>query len=84
MGLLFAFLILILWIAHLVYCLAFLTVDFFSPYPYIHMIVQAYLYTGLFITGHDAMHGTVSRNKGLNRAIGFLCARTPYSDVTFL
>lgn len=33
-----------------------------------------HLFTGLFITAHDAMHGTVTPNKKLNRLIGYLCA----------
>jgi beta-carotene ketolase (CrtW type) len=32
-----------------------------------------HLYTGLFITAHDAMHGTVSANRRLNNAIGQVC-----------
>jgi beta-carotene/zeaxanthin 4-ketolase len=36
----------------------------FSPtHGCICILLQGYLYTGLFITGHDAMHGTVARNK---------------------
>jgi beta-carotene/zeaxanthin 4-ketolase len=32
---------------------------------------QAFIYTGLFITAHDAMHGAIApRNPALNRAIG--------------
>jgi beta-carotene ketolase (CrtW type) len=31
-----------------------------------------HLYTGLFITAHDAMHGTVSPNRGLNNFVGYL------------
>ena len=32
-----------------------------------------HLYTGLFITAHDAMHGTVSSNSKINNYIGYLC-----------
>lgn len=32
-----------------------------------------HLYTGLFITAHDAMHGTVSANRFLNNWIGYTC-----------
>jgi len=39
---------------------------------YAHMFIQAYLYTGLFITGHDAMHGLVSKNKVVNKIIGYV------------
>jgi beta-carotene ketolase (CrtW type) len=45
--------------------------DNFLIYPMI--LVQMHLYTGLFITAHDAMHGTVSHNKTLNNFIGQLC-----------
>ncbi len=34
--------------------------------------VRTYLTTGLFITAHDAMHGTVSRTKRINDFIGAL------------
>lgn len=33
----------------------------------------AFMYTGLFITGHDAMHGTVTRNPMINDMIGHVC-----------
>jgi beta-carotene ketolase (CrtW type) len=32
-----------------------------------------HLYTGLFITAHDAMHSTISPNRGINNLIGYLC-----------
>jgi beta-carotene/zeaxanthin 4-ketolase len=38
------------------------------------VIWQTHLYTGLFITAHDAMHGTVSPNKKINDAIGLVAA----------
>ncbi len=37
-----------------------------------HLLFQTYLYTGLFITGHDAMHQSVSRIKWLNDSVGYL------------
>jgi beta-carotene/zeaxanthin 4-ketolase len=58
-------------------CLWFLLhlqVNFHSPLPYLFMLVQTHLYTGLFITAHDAMHGVVSRNRKLNKTIGTLAA----------
>jgi len=39
---------------------------------YVHILIQTWLFTGLFITGHDAMHGTVSRVKWLNNGLGFV------------
>jgi beta-carotene ketolase (CrtW type) len=43
-----------------------------NPFVYVAILVQMHLYTGLFITAHDAMHGTVSSNKPLNNAVGYL------------
>lgn len=34
---------------------------------------QTWLYTGLFITAHDAMHGSIHPSPQLNRAIGQFC-----------
>lgn len=34
---------------------------------------QTWIYTGLFITAHDAMHGSIHRSRSLNRAIGQVC-----------
>jgi beta-carotene/zeaxanthin 4-ketolase len=34
---------------------------------------QTWLYTGLFITAHDAMHGSIHPSLQLNRSIGQLC-----------
>jgi beta-carotene ketolase (CrtW type) len=39
------------------------------------MAIQTYLYTGLFITAHDAMHGLVSPNKVVNKSIGRLATQ---------
>ena len=44
-----------------------------NPLIFVFILVQMHLYTGLFITAHDAMHGTVSANKGVNNAIGYMC-----------
>ena len=32
-----------------------------------------FMYTGLFITGHDAMHGNITRNSLINDTIGHMC-----------
>ena len=44
-----------------------------DPLIYILILVQMHLYTGLFITAHDAMHGTVSSSSKVNFFIGQLC-----------
>jgi len=69
MGILIALLILSLWFAHLVYLLVFVEVSF-APIMLIHIAIQTYLYTGLFITAHDAMHGLVSSNRTINTIVG--------------
>lgn len=75
MGLLIASTIILLWTAHLVYLLVFVQVSFASPWLVVHIAVQTYLYTGLFITAHDAMHGLVSPNRKVNNAIGHIATR---------
>lgn len=47
--------------------------SFSNPFLYLLILVQMHLYTGLFITAHDAMHGTVSSNRRLNDLIGQVC-----------
>lgn len=36
-------------------------------------LLQIVLGTGLFITAHDAIHGTVSRHRWVNTAVGWIC-----------
>ncbi len=70
MGIFAAIVIIALWASHLYYSLAFVEVNFTSPFFYLNILIQGYLFTGLFITAHDSMHGTVSGNKGINDFIG--------------
>ncbi|QDG51224.1 beta-carotene ketolase [Persicimonas caeni] len=61
-------------------CLAaLLTVDVIAISPWLvvpAIAVQTFLYTGLFITAHDAMHGTVAPdNRKLNDLIGTVVVR---------
>lgn len=84
MGIIIATSIILLWGGHLYYSLLFLNVDFSSPWLYLHILIQAYLYTGLFITAHDAMHGVVAPGrKRVNYMVGsfasFLFAGINYS-----
>ncbi len=72
MGVIIAISIIFFWAGHLFYMLNFVAVDFSSPLFYLHIIIQTYLFTGLFITSHDSMHRTVSGKKWLNNWIGFL------------
>jgi beta-carotene ketolase (CrtW type) len=85
MGFLIAILIVGLWLAHLVYLLVFVDVSFSSPMMLVHIAIQTYLYTGLFITAHDSMHRLVSSNRILNNGIGrlstWLFAALSYSQL---
>lgn len=50
-------------------------ISFSNPLILVFILIQTHLYTGLFITAHDAIHGVVlPGNKPLNYAIGFFCA----------
>lgn len=73
-GLFFAISIISLWGISLAYLLNY-PIDFYNPLVYVFVLLQMQLYTGVFITAHDAIHGVVAPySKKLNYAIGFLCA----------
>ncbi len=69
-GILIALFILGAWLSSTILLMQWY-VSFTNPLLYVFMLLQMHLYTGLFITAHDAMHGTVSSNKTLNNAIGY-------------
>lgn len=72
-GVWIAVLIILLWTASLI-GLLLVRIDWTNPLIYLGILVQMHLYTGLFITAHDAMHGLVSPTKKVNHAIGWLCS----------
>jgi beta-carotene ketolase (CrtW type) len=72
MGVFIAIVVLILWLGHLLYALFFVEPNLLSPVFYLHILIQTFFYTGLFITAHDSMHGSVSKNRKLNNFIGNL------------
>lgn len=72
MGILIAIIVLLCWAAHLLYSLLLVPVALSSGWMYVHVLLQAYLYTGLFITGHDAMHGLVSKRLHVNTIVGWI------------
>ena len=82
MGILIAISIIVVWLGHLLYALFFVEPDFSNPFLYLHVLIQAYLYTGLFITGHDAMHGLVAKNRKLNNFFGHV-ATTLFAFLSF-
>lgn len=72
MGTIIATSIILIWFGHLLYVLNSQIIDPTSFSMWLHILFQAWISTGLFITAHDAMHGTVARNKMLNTAFGFI------------
>ncbi|WP_347156470.1 fatty acid desaturase [Pontibacter chitinilyticus] len=74
-GIFIAAVILVCWAGLLACLLTSFTVNFASPLTYLFVLLQTHLYTGLFITAHDAMHGVVAPGKPtLNRRIGTFTA----------
>lgn len=71
-GALIAFIVIACWTFSIVSLMNW-EVKFDNPLLYLLILVQMHLYTGLFITAHDAMHGTVSSNPKINNAIGQIC-----------
>lgn len=68
-GWLVALLVMVGWTAALGFNLS-RSFSFTDPIAWLWFLVQTHLFTGLFITAHDAMHGTVSPNTRLNNSIG--------------
>ena len=87
-GVVYAIVIQMLWFGHLTYALFFVSIGLplvprFGDVADVmllvarilfHVFVQGYLYTGLFITAHDAIHGTVHQSKSINRWLGRVSA----------
>ena len=84
-GTIIAALVISAWASSLVFLLS-LEKDQFLIWALPGLLVQTFLYTGMFITAHDAIHGTVfPRKHRLNAAIGAFClfvyALFPYRSV---
>jgi len=82
MGIFIASMVIGLWAGHLGWMLSLREITYTSPMLYVHIILQGYLYTGLFITAHDSMHGGISANRTVNTLFGrvglWLFAAFPY------
>ncbi len=74
MGILIALAVVVMWVFHLSWILQHVVPSFTNLWMYIHILVQAWLFTGLFITAHDAMHGNISRSRRINEAIGHIAS----------
>ncbi|MFO0484887.1 MAG: fatty acid desaturase [Sphingobacteriia bacterium] len=73
MGLVIAVVILCTWGLSVAFGLS-VAHNWASPLSWLWVAVQTHLYTGLFITAHDAMHGTVHPRAQVNRLVGWLAA----------
>lgn len=72
MGIFWAFIIISLWTMNLVYSLFLFDLVGSGFWWIILVVTQTYLFTGLFITAHDSMHGSICKNRKLNSFIGRL------------
>jgi len=85
MGLIIALIIISGWLVHLAYMLVYQPVNINDLWFWLHLIVQTWLSTGLFITAHDAMHRTVSPAIKVNKTVGniatFLFAALSYRQL---
>ncbi|WP_339867703.1 fatty acid desaturase [uncultured Algoriphagus sp.] len=72
-GILIALTIIVLWFSSLIFLLNY-PISWSNPLVYLAILIQMHLYTGLFITAHDAMHGLVSSDKKVNNTIGWFAA----------
>ena len=69
-GMLVALIIIMLWFLFLITGLS-MDVNYSNPLLYLLILLQTHLFTGLFITAHDAMHGALMpSNKKLNHLLG--------------
>ncbi len=72
-GIVMAFAVILLWLMLLLFNFNY-TISWSNPLTYVLFFIQIHLFTGLFITAHDAMHGTIYlKNKHINRWIGTVC-----------
>ncbi|MFM7629854.1 MAG: fatty acid desaturase [Algoriphagus sp.] len=72
-GLLIAWGIILCWSISMAFLLTW-EFSWDNPLTYLGILLQTHLYTGLFITAHDAMHGVVSTNKKINHFTGWVAA----------
>jgi beta-carotene/zeaxanthin 4-ketolase len=72
-GIFWALAILMAWCVNLSFGLR-IEIDPTNPWLYIVILVQTHLYTGLFISSHDSIHGVLSvKYPKINRILGQLC-----------
>ena len=74
-GIIAAVVVITLWFVSLAFLLTY-PLSFTDPLVYVFVLIQAHLYTGVFITAHDAIHGVVAPGRPkLNYAFGWISAK---------
>jgi beta-carotene ketolase (CrtW type) len=82
-GLFIAVLIIALWVANLAYLMAINVRNMPLWILPLGIVSQMFLYTGLFITAHDAMHGVLfSKNPKINHLLGRVAVMS-YAFLTY-
>jgi beta-carotene ketolase (CrtW type) len=75
-GLMIAATVIMAWTGHLIWLLSKPLNQYSLPFIVLGVLVQSFLYTGLFITAHDAMHGSIWQARyRLNRIVGTIAVR---------
>ena len=74
MGILIAIVITLSWGIHLIYMFLHVPLDPGNLMFWVHLFLQIWLFTGLFITSHDAMHGSVSKSRFVNNGFGAMAS----------
>jgi beta-carotene ketolase (CrtW type) len=73
-GLFIALIILVLWFGHLIFWFSLDITQLHNGWLIEAIAVQTFLYSGLFINAHDAMHRSLyPQNHRINDAVGTLC-----------
>ena len=71
-GIYAAIVVILCWLSFISFAFSYPTY-LLNPWNILIILILTHLYTGLFITAHDAIHGTVSSSKKINDFIGHLC-----------
>ncbi len=71
-GIFIALVVIITWTVSILFSFSYHTY-LLNPWNIIIILILTHLYTGLFITAHDAMHGTVSSSQKINDLVGTIC-----------
>ncbi len=71
-GIYVAILVIFSWLAFISFAFSYNTY-LLNPWNILIVLALTHLYTGLFITAHDSIHGTVSSSQKMNTIIGTIC-----------